>query len=1112
MDIANKYQKKEEKEHILDNPDTYTGSMDKLDIDLYVYDDNSKKIVKKQVKDAIMGLYKLFDEGIVNCRDHSVRLTIGGETKHKVGNIQVTITDEGMITFYNDGKGIDVVKHPEHDEWIPEMIFYHLRTGTNFNKNEEKIVGGKNGLGAKLLFIWSTFGSIEIVDNERGLKYKQECRDNLDVISKPKVTKCKTKPYTKITFMPDYNRLGLKGLSDDMKSLFKRRVYDIAAVTDKSIKVKYNNELVEVKTFQNYVDLYIGKREETERIYEECVHNDKKWKYIVCLSDSEEFQQVSFVNGIYTKDGGKHVDYVLNQIVKKLQAIILKKRKVTVKSSTIKEQIMLFLDCEIINPSFNSQTKDYMSTPVSKFGSTCVVSDKFCDKIAKLGVLETACQLTNVKENKHAKKTDGNKTKSIRGIPKLMDANFAGTVKSKDCTIILCEGDSAKAGIVSGLSKEDRNYIGIYPMKGKLFNVRGETQKKINENKEIIEIKQILGLESNKEYKTVEEMNKCLRYGYILFMTDQDLDGIHITGLGFNLFHTLWDSLIRLNKIGFMNTPILKARRNNKELVFYNDAEYECWKKENDNGKGWKIKYYKGLGTSTSKEFKEYFKNKKIITFDYTDKCNDHIDMAFNKKRADDRKDWLGKYNRDDRLDNTKETASYTNYIKKNLIHFSKYDNERSIPHLMDGLKISTRKILYSAFKKNLTTEIKVSQFSGYVSEHSNYHHGEMSLNGAIVNLAQDFVGSNNINLFQPNGQFGTRLLGGADSASERYICTKLSNITRDIFSKEDDDILDYLDDDGKLVEPRFYVPAIPMILVNGGKGIGTGFSTDIPCYKKEDLINYLLTKLNGEIAANILAPYYEGFKGTITSIIGEKNKWLVEGVYEKDLKKNKVMIKELPIGVWTTKYKEYLEKLIHDKKIVKDVQDMSTDKIVDITLTFHKGELDKLLKAKGDYGCNKLEKTLKLYTTISTNNMNLFTADDTLKHYHDVGEIIDDFYTVKLDYYNKRKKYQINALTEESNLLDNKVRYINELLNDTLDLRRKNKKAINSLLETKKYLKVEDSYDYLVRMPMYSVCVEEVEKLMNQNKIVKDKLDYMKHISCKDLWKKELLKLNNLK
>ena len=253
-------------------------------------------------------------------------------------------------------------------------------------------------------------------------------------------------------------------------------------------------------------------------------------------------------------------------------------------------------------------------------------------------------------------------------------------------------------------------------MKGKILNVRGESVKKISENKEISEIKKILGLETGKKYTSIEDVYKNLRYGRVLFMTDQDLDGSHIKGLGINLFQSEWPSLSEIpGFIGFMNTPILKAKKGTVELNFYNDGEYEAWKDENDT-KGWKVKYYKGLGTSTGKEFKEYFENKKMVGFNHSGKeSGDAIDMVFNKKRADDRKDWLKYYDRDAYLDTSKINVSYEEFINKELIHFSKYDCDRSIPNLMDGLKISLRKILFASFKKNLTTEIKVAQFSGYL-------------------------------------------------------------------------------------------------------------------------------------------------------------------------------------------------------------------------------------------------------------------------------------------------------------------------------------------------------------------------------------------------------------
>jgi DNA topoisomerase-2 len=1128
--LANKYQQKTDKQHILDNPDTYIGSVEEVDSNVWIINDiqpsdnvNGCKIIEKNIK-YIPGLFKLFDEGIVNCRDHVVRMNQAIQNNISnslpVSYIDISIKNDGTIVMMNDGNGIDVAEHPEYKIWIPELIFGHLRTSTNYDKTEKKIVGGKNGFGFKLVLIWSTFGSIETVDHVRGLKYTQEFKNNLDEICKPVITKCKTKPYTKITFKPDYKRLGIQGLTPDLIALLKKRVYDVAAVTDKSLKVKYNSNLIPVKNFQQYIDMYIGDKNETPRVYEE---NGERWEYAVALTPSNEFMQVSFVNGIHTAKGGKHVEYILNQITRKICEYIEKKKKTKVNPNTIKEQLILFIRCDIENPAFDSQTKDFMNTPSSKFGSKCEVSDKFIEKVAKMGVMDAACALTEVKENKAAKKTDGAKTKSIRGIPKLTDANWAGTEKSKECTIIFCEGDSAKAGIISGLSSEDRNTIGVYPMKGKILNVRGENIKKISENKEIAEIKKILGLETGKQYKTMEDVHKNLRYGRVLFMTDQDTDGSHIKGLGVNLFQSEWPTLAEIPMfIGFMNTPILKARKGDKELLFYNEGEYEQWKEqqENDSGelKGWKIKYYKGLGTSTGKEFREYFENKKIVGFEHNGKkSDDSIDMVFNKKRADDRKEWLEKYDRKSYLNTSDSKVSYEEFIDKELIHFSKYDCDRSIPNLMDGLKISLRKILYSAFKKNLVSEIKVAQFSGYVSEHSGYHHGEASLNAAIVGMAQNFVGSNNINLLMPNGQFGTRLQGGKDSASERYIFTCLNKITRSIFPASDDAILQYLNDDGLLVEPIFYAPIIPMVLVNGSKGIGTGFSTDIMCYNPLDIIKYLKSKLSLSTISSTTTyefefiPYYEGFKGSVQKI--SEGKFLIKGSYEKT-GPDKIRVTELPVGYWTEDFKELLETLIEpgvDKEgkkivpVIKDYDDMSRDTNIDFNITFAKGKLDDLECIKLDHNCNGIEKLLKLFTTNTTSNMHLFDAEDKLKKYDKVEEIIDDYYETRLKLYQTRKEYMVKALEKELVVLSNKAKYIMEVLEGSVDLRKKKGDEVTKMLKEKNYALIDNEFKYLTKMPMDSVTEENVDKLNKEHENKMAELESVKNTTICQMWLNEL-------
>ena len=1123
--LAKQYQQKTDKQHILDNPDTYIGSVEKVDADMWVFDESTQRIVLKDIE-YVPGLYKLFDEGIVNARDHVVRMIQSKDDKKKVVSaIETTIAADGTITIENDGNGIDVAKHPENGLWIPEMIFGHLRTSTNYDKDEKRTVGGKNGFGFKLVLIWSTEGSIETVDHVRGLKYYQEFKSNLDVICPPVITKCKSsKPYTKVSFKPDYVRLQMPGgLSPDMLALLKKRVFDIGAVTDQSVKkvkVLYNDAPVPVKNFQQYVDLYLGVKDadkpETRRVYESgpAVSDTEgsRWEYAVGLSATHEFVQVSFVNGICTHKGGKHVDYIMGQLTRKLVDYIEKKKKVKVNASAIKEQLILFLRCDIENPAFDSQTKDFMNTPSAKFGSTCSVSDGFIEKVAKMGVMDLACSLTEAKESKASKKTDGSKTKTVRGIPNLIDANFSGTEKSKDCILILCEGLSAMSGIVSGLSSSDRNTIGIYPLKGKVLNVRGEKTAKINENKEIAAIKKILGLESGKKYKDLADVHTSLRYGRIMVMTDQDLDGSHIKGLCINLFHSEWASLCEIpGFLCFMNTPILRAKKGAQTMLFYNDGEYEAWKREfgQEGPKGWTLKYFKGLGTSTAVEFKEYFAHKKIVGFTHTGKVSDDsVDKVFNKKRPDDRKVWLENYDKQAYLDTSKPEVSFEEFFDKEMIHFSTYDCARSIPNMVDGLKTSQRKVLYSAFKRNMTKEVKVAQFSGYVSEHSAYHHGEASLNGAIVKMAQTFLGSNNLNLLEPNGQFGTRLQGGDDAASERYIFTQLNPLARLMFPEADDAVLNYLDDDGLSVEPEYYVPILPFCLVNGVSGIGTGFSTDIPSYSPAVLSKYLQAKLRNEACHTEFIPYYEGFKGEVIKVSDDK--YAIRGKYER-VGDDKIRIVELPVGTWTMPYLAYLDELLEggvDKEgkkvapVLKYVVNLSTEVVVDITVQFPKGKLASM-------STEALEKMLKMTTTVSTTNMHLFDADRKLHKYGSIEEIIDAFFVTRLDVYHKRKAALVAAMRCLLVRLSNRARYILEVLSGVVDLRKKTNQQVVEMLEGFQYDKVEGDYKYLIKMPMDSVTEEHVAKIVQEKADTERELEALLATTVEQIWLRELEQLD---
>ena len=1145
--VEDKYKKYELLEHILALPDTYIGSIEPHKITSFVYDEATKKMISEELT-YIPGLLKIFDEVIVNAIDHSMRLRAdeaNGKTDIKhVKNIKVSIDKEsGRITIMNDGNGVDIKKHSSYgDLWIPELIFGELLTSTNYDKGEEKIWGGKNGYGSKLTNIFSKEFVIETVDHNSKKIYTQTFSDNMTKRTPADVKASSKVPYTQISFVPDYERFGMKNMTEDIYKLFHRRVIDACATTPKDVSVYFNGEKLMIKDFEKYCELFLDKKEQPF-VYEAC---GERWEVVASISSSGSFEFLSFVNGINTIKGGKHIEYITNMITKNLVDMTLAKKKKPVKTQHIKDNLFVFVKALIVNPSFDSQSKETLTTPVAKFGSKCELSEKFYDKLFKIGIVDKALSITEFYDKKKLVKTDGKKLSRII-VPKLDDANFAGTKQSAECTLILTEGDSAKTMAISGLSVIGRDKYGVFPLRGKILNVKDATTQKISDNNEITAIKKIMGLEQNKKYTDLSQ----LRYGSIMIMTDQDHDGSHIKGLIFNIFQSMWHELYAIP--GFLTsmlTPIIKATAGAAVIEFYNMSDYERWSETAVAKNGsWKIKYYKGLGTSNDQEAKEYFKNMKKITYTYDENADEVIDLAFNKKRADDRKDWLANYDKDNVLDYTNLEVDFKTFVDKDLIHFSNRDLQRSINHICDGLKESTRKILFACFKRRLyTNEIKVAQLSGYVSEVSAYHHGEASLQQAIVGMAQIYVGTNNINLLSPNGQFGSRCQGGQDASSARYIFTLLSKLTKLIFKEEDNNILNYQDDDGQQIEPEFYIPVIPMVLVNGGIGIGTGYSTNIPQFNPTEIIGackYICdaiksADLNGDTEEGMdniyetidmieiadMIPYYLGFNGTIQkNDKSDSNTYISKGVY-RWVDNETVEITELPIGTWTEDYKEFLETMItNGLHNLKFIENHYTSKNVKFVLHFNGNVRDTLE--------DKFEQLFKMSSSknMSINNIHLFNKNGSIQKYDTTSEIIKEWAKTRILKYLERKAYQIKILEKDYLVLSAKIRFILDVIAGNIQIMNKKLTDIALRLIELKYPRIGEAgdavdtddddgvgaagadknikdFNYLLKMPISQLTFDRKIILEKEVDELSKNLANLRNNRIEDLWMTDLTEL----
>ena len=850
----------------------------------------------KKVKGLVCGgLFKIIDEVLANAGDQAKRP--GTDVKH----VWVTFREsDGKFTVRNDGKGIpleDVILADGRKVNSVSAAFGHLHTGTNFvddTTTEGLATGGCNGVGVKLANLYSTWMCVENRDG------KKDCtvvfRDQMRHKGTPTMKKIKNfrGGGVRVSLIPCYDIFGLAPQAPCIKAFIHRRCCELAATT-KGVKfhLKFDEEEeAEIKcgSILKYARMY------TPTAVQLC-DDGKAWSVAIGprLSDDAP-EHVSFCNGIPTHRGGTHVDAVKKAIYSEIAAK-LSTKDCTVKTRFLAENVTLFVSHNMLSPEFNDQGKSML---VTRIRGKPPLGKK---EVAKAAGAVRAHILGLMSQKIEQDASSVSRRKRGERIEKLDDAPYAGK-KGKFCKLILTEGDSAGALALAGraaLPEKERKSVGVFRLKGKPLNAREASSKKLTQNKELMNLVKSLGITYGTDYSSDEAFER-LRYKQVWLMCDADVDGHHITSLIINFFAAKFPSLLRRrNFLVQFRTPCRRLTRAGESIDFFTDAEYEEWARAHDPAP-YAQKFFKGLGGWNRDEAKKFFRNleRYLVYFDYHEEASmASIERVFSAEKVKDRKEWITS---PPAPAPSGQRMTHNGYIDHYMHSYCEENVLRMIPSTFDGLKPSQRKALYAMMKNYRTKEVKVATLAGDVIKYG-YHHGEKSMTDTVVRLAADYMGSNNLPILYGNGQFGTRMQMGKDAAAPRYIFTSLQEYTEHLFPAHVNSVLDHVVEDGKVVEPRYYFPCVPLLLINGARGIASGFSTVVLPHKLEDVVEATRALIAGKEPPSLM-PHWRGFKGEVSM---EGAKVTVTGVQQSQ--GSKTVITELPPMLATEKFYDTLDK-----------------------------------------------------------------------------------------------------------------------------------------------------------------------------------------------------------
>lgn len=986
--------KLEPREHVLRRPDLYIGSTSRTPRLGNCLDNG--KIVQKDIEQS-EAQEQLFKEIIGNAADNVVRSREAGIDPYR---IEVK-TDDEWISVKNYGKTVPVTMNDKHNVWTPEMIFGQMLTGSNFDDDKKRMYIGKNGIGAKATNIFSSQFEIACADTETGKLYRQTWNENMTRCGKPSIRKMTTKRgYTQVRYRLDMSRLGIDGIDDEATQMYGAHCVALSYVCN--LPVVFNGKTFQVKRMSTYAEMLLP--EGTSKI----MYKDDNVE--LCVADTPNCgTHLSFVNGMITVQGGVHVNAVYKCLVKGLASRLKSDMKLTRRD--VEAHVSVFISCRVTNPEFESQSKNMLKRPEP---SILIPSAKIT-AMKKWGVTAALESTLDRKAAAAVEKMTKSKKRSKWG--KAEQANFAGTKKRGDTTYMLTEGLSARTWAVKYLGfvpkGRGRDTIGVQPLRGVLPNAYSFSVERLFSNTEIQTMICSIGCKIDVDY-TVPANKNTLRYGRLVMVRDPDTDGAHILGLLLLVFMVYFPTLVEIGFVQFMRVPVIRCVLGKTKYSFYT---LRAFKREMAGKHPTRVEYFKGLGSSHDHHIREDYNNPNIVSFQMDKKAIETTRLAFHGKHADDRKRWIAAFEREAIPDMEKEPLlPVSHFIDYELIDFSIDHIVRAIPDSSDGFKESQRKVLYAGMKKlKGRGNIKVSQLANYAAEITAYKHGETCLSDTIVNLAQGYCGANNLPVFNADGQFGSRLEGGKDASQPRYLHVSLPSWIPLVYREEDKCLETLVLDEGNAQECETFYPIVPMHVINGAKGIGTAYSTTIPCHRPLDVIEWLMQWLL-EQEPNTLVPWYRGFTG---EIIKQGNGFVTKGRLSRQ--RNTLVVEELPIGTWIANYRiDVLERLVEQGKL-KRYDDHSTEQAVCYTL----------------HGFTGNEKDLKLESKLATSNMTVLVRD---KHwnmtpviFNNTHDLMMHYATNRLEAYKRRKQVHATVIDEERQELENRRDYIKAVVDGSL-------------------------------------------------------------------------------